>query len=68
MLKEKDKLLCLQIQKEIGREKLSPIYKFVKEDGRQVPVYMTDKEEIIAFLEKYEKIENKEMVKYRSQS
>jgi hypothetical protein len=68
MLKEKDKLLCLQIQKEIGREKLSPIYKFVKEDGRQVPVYMTDKEEIIAFLEKYEKLENKEMVKYRSQS
>lgn len=68
MLKEKDKLLCLEIQKELGREKPSPIYKFVKKDGRQVPVYMTDKEEIIAFIEKYEKLDNKEMVKYRSQS
>ena len=68
MLREKDKLLCLQIQKEIGREKPSPIYKYIKEDGRQIPVYMTDKEEIIAFLEKYDKLENKEMVKYRSQS
>ncbi|CAM3512252.1 hypothetical protein [Arcobacter aquimarinus] len=68
MLREKDKLLCLQIQEEIGREKHSPIYKYIKEDGRQIPVYMTDKEEIIAFLEKYDKLENKEMVKYRSQS
>jgi hypothetical protein len=68
MLKEEDKLLCLEIQKELGREKPSPIYKFVKKDGRQVPVYMTDKEEIIAFIEKYEKLDNKEMVKYRSQS
>ena len=68
MLKEKDKLLCLQNQKELGREKPSPIYKFVKKDGRQVPVYMTDKEEIIAFIEKYEKLDNKGMVKYRSQS
>ena len=68
MLREKDKLLCLQIQKEIGREKPSPINKYIKEDGRQIPVYMTDKEEIIAFLEKYDKLENKEMVKYRSQS
>ena len=68
MLKEKDKLLCLEIQKELGREKPSPIYKFVKKDGRQVPVYMTDKEEIIAFIEKYEKLDNKGMVKYRSQS
>ena len=68
MLKEKDKLLCLEIQKELGRKKPSPIYKFVKKDGRQVPVYMTDKEEIIAFIEKYEKLDNKEMVKYRSQS
>lgn len=68
MLKEEDKLLCLEIQKELGKEKPSPIHKFVKEDGRQVPFYMTNKEEIIAFLEKYDKRKNKEMVKYRFQS
>ncbi len=65
MLEEKDKLLCLEIQKELCIEKPSPIYKFVKKDGIQVPVYMTDKEEIIAFLEKYDKRKNKEMEKYR---
>lgn len=68
MLKEEDKLLCLEIQKELGREKPRPIYKYIKKDGRQVPVYMTDKEEIVTFLKKYDKLENKEMVKYRSQS
>ena len=53
MLREKDKLLCLEIQEELGRYNPRPIYKYVKEDQKQVPVYMTDKEEIVAFLEKY---------------
>lgn len=68
MLREEDKLLCLEIQKELDIEKPSPIYKYIKENGRQIPVYMTNKEEIIAFLEKYEKLENKEMARYRLQS
>ena len=68
MLREKDKMLCLEIQEELGRYNPRPIYKYVKEDQKQVPVYMTDKEEIVAFLEKYEKLKNKEMIKHRFQS
>ena len=68
MLREKDKLLCLEIQEELGRYNPRPIYKYVKEDQKQVLVYMTDKEEIVAFLEKYEKLKNKEMIKHRFQS
>ena len=52
MLREKDKLLCLEIQEELGRYNPRPIYKYVKEDQKQVLVYITDKEEIVAFLEK----------------